>query len=106
MLAREFEQDADDLVLHPAEPLGAAPPVAVLEQQLLGLGAAVRQRNLELLRHLGTQIALVAGVSLGELLQVGGYRAHVDEVARPTRGSFGSLVLFLVERERCHRSIG
>ena len=73
---------------------------------MLGLGAAVRQRNLELLRHQGAQVALVAGVSLGELFQVGGNCARVDEVARPTRGSFGSRALFLVERKRCHRSIG
>ena len=40
MLAREVEQQADDLVFQPAQPLGAAPAVAILEQQLLGLGAA------------------------------------------------------------------
>jgi len=50
--------------------------------------------------------ALVAGVSLGELFQVGGNCTRVDEVARPTRGSFGSRALFLVECKRCHRSIG
>ncbi len=33
--SRELEQHADDLVLHEAQPLGAAPAVAVLEQQLL-----------------------------------------------------------------------
>ena len=106
MFTREFEQDVDDLIFHPAEALGTAPPVTVFEQELLGLGAAVRQRNLELLRHLGTQVALVAGVSLGELLQVGGDRTRVDKVARTTRRSFGSWALFLVERKRCHRFIG
>jgi hypothetical protein len=106
MFTREFEQDADDLVFHPAEALGAAPSVAVLEQQLLGLGTAVGQRNLELLRHQGAQVALVAGMSLGELLEIGGDRMRVDEVARPTRGSFGSRASFLVERKRGHRSIG
>ena len=40
MLAGEVVQDADDLVLHEAEPLGAAAAVAVLEQQVLGDGAA------------------------------------------------------------------
>ena len=39
-LADELEQDADDLVLHLAQPLGAAPAVAVLEQQLFGLRRA------------------------------------------------------------------
>ena len=32
MLAREFEQQADDFVFQVAQPLGAAPPVPVLEQ--------------------------------------------------------------------------
>ena len=78
VLAREFEQDADDLVFYLAETFGTAPPVTVCEQQLLGLGAALDQCNLELLRHQGAQIALIAGVSLGEFLQVGGNRAHID----------------------------
>ena len=89
MLAREFEQDADDFVFHPAEPFGAAPAVPVFEQQLLGLGAAVGQRRLEPLRHQGTQFALVAGVGLGELFELGGDRARVDQVARAAGGAFG-----------------
>ena len=68
MSTREFEQDADGLIFHPAKTLGAAPPVTVFEQQLLGLGAPVGQCNLERLRHQRTQVALVARVSLGELL--------------------------------------
>ena len=105
-LTRGIEQDVDDLVFHPAETFGATPPVAVLQQQLLGLGAAVGQRNLELLCHQGAQVALVAGVSLGELFEIGSNCANVNQFARPTRGSFGSRALFLVERKRCHRSIG
>jgi len=42
MLDGELEQDADDLVFHPAQLLGAAAAVAILEQQLFGLGAARR----------------------------------------------------------------
>ena len=48
MLGRELEQQADDLVLHEAQPLGAAPPVPVLDQQALGGGASLDQRALEL----------------------------------------------------------
>ena len=51
VLARELEEQADDLVLHAAEPLGAAAAMAVLEQQWLGLGAAVGQRSLQPLRQ-------------------------------------------------------
>ena len=106
MFAREFEQNTDDFVFHPAETFCAPPPVAILQQQLLGLGAAIGQRNLELLRDQGSQIALVACVSLGEFLKIGGDRARIDQFTRPTRGSFGGRALFLVERKRCHRSIG
>ena len=42
MLAGEVEEHADDLVLHGAEPLGAMAAVPVLQQQLLGAGAALR----------------------------------------------------------------
>ena len=86
MLAREFEQDADDLVFHPAQPFGAAAAVTVLQQQLLGLGAAVGQRDLEPLRQQRAQLALVAGVSLGEFFEVGGKRARVDQIVRPRAG--------------------
>ena len=37
MRGDELEQHADDLVHHEAQPLGAAPALAVLQQQLLGL---------------------------------------------------------------------
>ena len=39
MLLRELEQQPDDLVLHVAQPLGAAAAVPVAQQQLLGGGA-------------------------------------------------------------------
>ncbi len=41
MLAHEVVEDADDLVLHQAQPLGAAAALTVLEQQFFGLGAAL-----------------------------------------------------------------
>ena len=42
----EFEQQADDLVLHLAQPLGAAAAVAVLQQQGFGARPAFVQRRL------------------------------------------------------------
>ena len=82
MLDRELEQDADDLVFHPAQPLGAAAAVAILEQQLLGLGAAVVERGLQPLRQRRAQFALAAGMRLGEQFQVGGDgRASINSIA-------------------------
>ena len=77
------------VVFHPAQPLGAAAAVAVLEQQLLGLGAALDQRGFEPLRHRRAQLALAAGMLLGELFQFGGDGAHVDQVARAPRRVLG-----------------
>ncbi len=81
MLARELEQQADDLILQPAQPLGAAPAVAILEQQQFGLGAPFVERGLQPLRQRGAQFALAA-VGLGELFQVGGDGAAIDQLAR------------------------
>ena len=75
----EFEQDADDLILHLAQPLGAAPPVAVLEQKPLGLRARRCQRRFEALRRGRAQFALASGISLGELFQIGEDRRGIDE---------------------------
>ena len=61
---RELEQHADDLVLHEAQPFGAAPAVPVLDQQALGGGAPLDQRGLEPLRHRQPQLALVAGMDV------------------------------------------
>ena len=86
MLARELEQQADDGVFHLAQPFGAAAAVAVLQQQLLGLGAALDQRGFEPLRHGRAQLLLAAGMVLGELIELGGDGAHVDQVARAPLG--------------------
>ena len=82
MLAGEFEQDTDDFVFHPAEAFSAAPAVSILQQQLLGFGTSVVQRNLEPLCDQQTQVALVARVGLGKLLQLRSDCAYVDELAR------------------------
>ena len=62
MLDRELVEHADDLVLHPAQPRGAAAAMTILKQQAFDLGAARGERRLELQRDRGAQLALVAGV--------------------------------------------
>ena len=61
VLGRELVQHADDLVLHEAQPLGAAPPVPVLDQQVLGRGASLHQRGLDAAGDREAQFARVAG---------------------------------------------
>jgi hypothetical protein len=77
----EVEQDADDLVLHPAQPLGAAPPVAVLKQQIGGMRARGRQRRFQPQRHRGAQLALATGMGVRQRLKIGGERFRIDQVA-------------------------
>ena len=67
----ELVHQADDLILHQAQPLGAAAAVAVLQQQVFGRGAAFDQRGLEPFGHRGAEIAFVAGMRLGERVEVG-----------------------------------
>ena len=68
MLAREFEQDANDLVLHRTKPLGATAPLAFLEQELLGLFPAADQFALHELGNSRTQFAVAPGIGRGECL--------------------------------------
>jgi len=63
----ELEQDADDFVHHEAQALGAAPALAILQEQLLGVLAAIRQNELQPLCHRAPEILLGAGVFFGEL---------------------------------------
>ena len=70
-LAREFEQDTDDVVLHLTQPFGAAPAVAVLQEQLFGMFARLRQRRFKTLGHGRAQFALTSGISRRERLKVG-----------------------------------
>jgi hypothetical protein len=77
----EVEQDADDLVLHSAQPLGAAPPVAVLEQQIGGMRARGRERRFQPQRHRGAQFALAPGMGLRQRLKIGGERFRIDQIA-------------------------
>ncbi len=85
----ELEQHADDLVLHEAQPLGAAPALAVLQQQLLGLRAARREHGLEPLRDRAAQLLLGAGVLVGELGELGHERALVEQFGVVVAGLSG-----------------
>ena len=79
MLARELVQEADDLVLHEAEPLGAAPAMPVLEQQLLGRGAPCDQRSLEALRDRARSSRSLPACALASLFEIGGDGARVEQ---------------------------
>ena len=83
----ELEQDADDLVLHPAQSFGATPALTLLQQQLLGAGARLRQRRFQALGDGGAQFALAPGMDLGERLEVGDDRRAVEEVGGGVRGA-------------------
>ena len=75
----ELEEDADDLVLGLAQPLGAAAAVTVLEQQLIGACARLRQRRFEARHDRGAQFPLAPGVDRGERFEIGDDRGAVDE---------------------------
>ncbi len=106
VLARELEQQADDLVFQPAQPFGAAAAVTVLEQQQLGLGAAFDERGLQPLRQRGAQFALAAAVAFGEPFQVGGDGAAVDQLARVPGRMVGRRARAGFEGERSHGGTG
>ena len=102
MLAREFVEQTDDLVFHPAQALGAAAAVAVLQQHLFRARAAFVERGLQPRRQRGAQFALAAIVGLGEPLQVGGNRLRIDQIAGSPRCGFGRPLRVMFERERGH----
>src|SRR5690349_12015245 len=71
MLRRRRKQDADDLVLHEAEPLGAAAAVTVLQQRRLRGGARGDHLGLEHLRDRGAEHILAPGVLFGQRIDRG-----------------------------------
>ena len=105
MLARELEQDADDLVFHPAQPLGAAAAVAVFQQQLLGLVAALVERCLQPLRDASAQFALAADMGLGEFFEIRDDGAGIDQVAGVPGGRCRRRVRARFEGEGGHDAI-
>ena len=75
-------QDADDFVLHEAQPLGAAPAVAVLQQHRLRRGARLDHLGLQQLRHRGAKHILAAGMFFGERIDRGGDPRGIETVVR------------------------
>jgi hypothetical protein len=88
---RELVDDADRLILHEAQPLGAAAAVAILAQALFGHGAACPERGLEALGDRRAQLALAPAMDVG---QGGEIRRHGGgiEQAGLVRLEFGNLV--------------
>ena len=105
MLAREIEQDADDLVFHPAQTLGAAAAVAVFQQQLLGLAAALVERRFQPLRDVRAQFTLAADMGLGEFFKIRNDGAGIDQVAGVPGGRRGRRVRAGFEGEGGHDAI-
>ena len=89
MRARELVHQPDDLVLHEAQPLGAAPSVPVADEQAFGDGAPLDQRSLEALADRRAQVRLIAGVRLGDLFEVGGDGRGVEQFEGPARRLVG-----------------
>ena len=87
LAGREFEQNADDFILGVAQPLRAAPAVAVLEQKLVGAGARLRQRRLQAAGDRRAQLALSAGIALRQRVQICDDRRTVEKFARVARGA-------------------
>ena len=71
MPRRRLVEDADDFVLDEAQPLGAAPAVAIPQQ--LGLRGLARgdEFRLQQLRHRGAEQVAVAVMTGGEGVDVG-----------------------------------
>ena len=103
VLGRELEQHADDLILHEAESLGATPAVPVADQQPLGGGAPLDQRRLEPAGDRHPELALVAGMVVGQALELGGDGAPIEDFGIAGgligRGQHGSIAI--AERRQC-----
>src|SRR5262249_38295265 len=65
------EQQADDLVLHEAQPLGATPSVAVRDEQAFDRGTPARERGPQLPGHRQAEVALVASVDVSQPVELG-----------------------------------
>ena len=79
-------EDADDLVLHEAQPLRAAPAVAILQQHGLRGGARRDHLGLEQLRQRRAEHVLAAGMFFGERIDRGGDPRGIETVVRLRSG--------------------
>jgi hypothetical protein len=73
-------EDADDLVLHEAQPLGAAPAMAVPQQHGLGGIAGCDHFGLEELRQRGAENILAARMLFGQRIDCGGDPRGIETV--------------------------
>ena len=73
-------EDADDLVLHEAQPLGAAAAVTVLQQHGLRGGARRDHLGLQQLRHRRAEHILAAGMFFGERIDRGGDPRGIETI--------------------------
>ena len=80
------KQDADDLVLHEAQPLGAAPPVPILQQHGLSGGARRDQFGLQELRGGGAENVLAPGMLRGERVDRRGNPCGIETLVGLGRG--------------------
>ena len=85
-------EDADDLVLHEAQPLGAAPAVAVFQQHGLRGGARRDHLGLQQLRQRRAEHILAAGMFFGERIDRGGDPRGIETVVGVGAG-------------RCHEAV-
>ena len=63
--------------------------MTVLQQQLLGLGAAVGEGGFEPLGQHRAQLAFVAGMLFRQFRKLGGQGARVDQIVRAPGGPLG-----------------
>ncbi|MGX1317974.1 hypothetical protein AB7M17_001427 [Bradyrhizobium sp. USDA 377] len=80
MTRRRRIEDADDLVLHVAEPLGAAAAVTVLQEDLLRRRACRDQLGLEQLRDRSAERVLAALMLFGKRIDRGGDPRGVEAI--------------------------
>ena len=93
MLSRNLEQQADDLILHEAQPFGAAAPTAIVDEQTLGRGAAFEQGCLEAAREGQSEFAIVAG-----MLSAEDHRKKADGFAQAVpKYSSGTEIVAVIE---------
>ena len=83
MPRRRRIEDANDLVLHEAQPLGAAAAVAIFQQHLLRGGARRDHLGLEQLRQRLAKHVLAAGMLFGEGIDRRGDPCGIETVIRP-----------------------
>ena len=79
VLDGELVENANDLVLDPTQPRGAAPAMAVLEQQAFDFRPAGGKGRLELLGDRSAQLALASGIGRRKLRQFAGDLLGVEQ---------------------------